>query len=102
MLETCNDCSPCAVSSCACVPRGDPDLIAGAAEHAAGRKTLFGDALARDWSEPRRADEVSRRPCEPALHLLHWRVQRWRLENDRRRAHLEADRCRPTNLFTRV
>ena len=49
------------------------------------------DAMAQHRAVSRRANEGGGRSSEPAVHLLHRHGERRRVEDDRCRAHLEAD-----------
>ena len=48
------------------------------------------NALAQHRSAPRRANKIGGRSRQPAVHLLYWRLQRRRVEDDRRRAHVDS------------
>ena len=60
------------------------------------------DAMAQHRAVSRRADEGGRRPSEPAVHLLHRHGERRRVEDDRRRPHLEADLRRSADRIDRL
>ena len=51
---------------------------------------------------PRQPDGRRRRPPQPAVHLLHGRGERRRLEDDRRRADVGADLRRPADRIDRL
>ena len=58
-------------------------------------------ALAQHRPVPRRPHQGGGRARQPAAHLLHRRGQRRRVEDDRRRPHLEADLRRPADRLDR-
>ena len=59
------------------------------------------DALPHDRAVPRRPDEGGGRHPRPAERLLHRRLQRRRVEDDRLRPHVDADLRRPADRVDR-
>ena len=63
---------------------------------------LRGDALAQHRPASRRPDEGGGRSRQPAVHLLYRHGERRRLEDHRRRPHVEADLRRPADRIDRL
>ena len=58
-------------------------------------------SLAEYRPAPRQPHGRGRRAPQPSVHVLHGAGERWRLEDDRRRPHLEADLRRPADRLDR-